>query len=82
MQIPPLEVLNSWPTPNYENPVTRGNANIILNVVLYSFLIFFVGLRVFTRTRLAGTFGADDVFILLAVVSYLLWKFRDFPFKF
>ena len=68
MQPPPLSVIKSWPAPNYINPETRGNANVILNIVLYSLLLFFIGLRIFTRTYLRSSFGADDVFILLALV--------------
>jgi hypothetical protein len=71
MQIPPPSVRAAWPTPNYVNPVTRGNENFVINVVLFSFLICFTGLRVFTRTHLRKAFGADDVLILLAVVSTL-----------
>jgi hypothetical protein len=72
MQIPPLEVLNAWPAPNYINPVTRGYGNIYLNIVLYTIVNIFLGLRIFTRTRLAGTFGADDVFILIAWVCSIM----------
>jgi len=68
MQPPPLSIIKSWPAPNYVNPETRGNANVILNIVLYSLLLFFIGLRIFTRTYLRSSFGADDVFILLALV--------------
>jgi hypothetical protein len=71
MQAPPLSVIEAWPEPNYVNPQTRGNLKVILNVVLYSILICFVGLRVFTRTYLRKNFGGDDVLILLAVVSSL-----------
>jgi hypothetical protein len=71
IQQPPLSVIQAWPAPNYENPVTRGNANIIINIVLFTLLIFFILIRIFTRTHLRGAFGADDVFILLAVVCYL-----------
>jgi hypothetical protein len=72
MQPPPLSVIESWPAPNYINPETRGNANVILNIVLYSLLLFFIGLRIFTRTYLRSSFGADDVFILLALVRGLI----------
>jgi hypothetical protein len=68
MEPPPLSVIKSWPAPNYINPETRGNANIILNIVLYALLLFFIGLRIFTRTYLRSSFGADDVFMLLALI--------------
>jgi len=68
MQEPPLSVIETWPTPNYEDPVTRGDANVVLNIILYALLLCFLGLRVFTRTYLGSVFGADDIFILLALV--------------
>jgi hypothetical protein len=71
IQQPPLSVIQAWPAPNYENPVTRGNANIIINIVLFTLLTCFILIRIFTRTHLRGAFGADDVFILLALVCCL-----------
>jgi hypothetical protein len=68
MQPPPLSIIESWPAPNFVNPETRGNANIILNIVFYTLLLFFIGLRIFTRTYLRSSFGADDVFMLLALI--------------
>ncbi|KAE8443820.1 hypothetical protein EG329_001327 [Mollisiaceae sp. DMI_Dod_QoI] len=68
MQEPPESVLKSFPKPNYVNPETRGNSNIILNIVLFTLLIWFISLRIFTRTSLKCVFGADDVCILLAVI--------------
>lgn len=68
MQLPPLSVIEAWPTPNYIDPITRGNSNLIINYVLYTVLFAFVVLRIFTRTILRSVFGADDAFILLAVI--------------
>jgi len=68
MQLAPLSVLKSWPKPNYIDPITRGNGNVILNVALYTVLFCFIGLRIFTRAHLKRIFGADDVFILLAMI--------------
>ncbi|OAL56539.1 hypothetical protein IQ07DRAFT_554538 [Pyrenochaeta sp. DS3sAY3a] len=47
MRLPPVEVLLSWPTPNYENPITRGNALIIVNSIFISLAtltLFTIGL--------------------------------------
>ncbi|KAL3422759.1 integral membrane protein [Phlyctema vagabunda] len=68
MQLPPLDVLATWPTPNYINPVTRGSANTILNLILFPIVIFIVVLRVYSRTRLSKNFGADDALIVCAVL--------------
>ncbi|PQE31623.1 integral membrane protein [Rutstroemia sp. NJR-2017a WRK4] len=68
MQRPPAYVLASWPKPNYIDPVTHGYGNVIMNIVLYWILCMFLSLRIWTRTRLRASFGADDVMILLAMV--------------
>lgn len=68
MQKPPLSVIEAWPRPNYVDPVTRGNENIVLNIVLYIFLMLFVGLRIITRTFVKRAFGADDALILAAII--------------
>ncbi|KAL2061629.1 hypothetical protein VTL71DRAFT_7006 [Oculimacula yallundae] len=68
MQSPPLSVLLSWPQPNYIDPETRGFANVILNLIFYTILLGFLGLRIWTRTCLRNAFGLDDTFILLALI--------------
>lgn len=70
MQKPPAYILASWPKPNYINPHTHGCGNVVLNIVLYSILCLFLGLRIWTRTRLRSSFGKDDVMILLAMVWF------------
>ena len=69
MRLPPADVLLSWPTPNYENPVTRGNALVIVNSIFIGFVVITVGLRLYTRLVIKRWFGIDDVFILLALVG-------------
>lgn len=65
--IPPNVIL-SWPTPNYTNPTTRGNALLIVNVAFISIAITVVGLRLYTRIWIKRWFGTDDAFIVLALV--------------
>ena len=43
MRLPPLEVLYSWPDPNYVDPVTRGSALLIVNCVFVYIAVLFVG---------------------------------------
>jgi hypothetical protein len=64
-------VTKAWPKPNYVNPETRGSLKVVLNVALYTILLCFVGLRIFTRTYLRKIFGGDDVLILLALVRQI-----------
>ena len=68
MRLPPLEVLYSWPDPNYVNPVTRGSALLVVNCVFVSIAVLFVGARLYTRLWVKSWFGLDDVFIILAMV--------------
>ncbi|TVY87143.1 hypothetical protein LAWI1_G005722, partial [Lachnellula willkommii] len=68
MQLPPPKVLAALPKPNYVDPVTRGDAKVIVNVVLYTILLGFIGLRIYTRTYLRKFFGTDDTLILVALI--------------
>lgn len=68
MQLPPTDVLLSWPTPNYDNPVTRGPALVIVNSIFISLATITVAARIYTRIVIKRWFGIDDVFILLALL--------------
>jgi hypothetical protein len=78
MRLPPADVLLSWPTPNYENPVTRGPALVITNCIFVAIAVTTVGLRLYTRVVIKRWFGVDDVFIIVALVgtnpSYLHYR--------
>ena len=66
---PPSSVVATWPTPNYDNPVTRGPARIMLCAILIPIVCIFVGLRFYTRLVMTKNLGRDDVFIGIATVS-------------
>lgn len=68
MQIPPPEVLSTFPPPNYIDPVTRGPAFFIITVVFLPIIYIVVGLRTFTRIYLSRHFGVDDIFLLIALI--------------
>ncbi|KAF1830954.1 hypothetical protein BDW02DRAFT_76513 [Decorospora gaudefroyi] len=68
MQLPPVAVLLTWPTPNYEDPVTRGPALVIVNSIFLSLVVLTVTARLYTRLVIKRWFGWDDVFILLALL--------------
>jgi hypothetical protein len=72
MQLPPLSVIESWPTPNYVDPVVRGPENIILNLIFFPLVCLVIALRVFTRLRISKNFGIDDWLILASLVRSLL----------
>jgi hypothetical protein len=71
MQLPPVDILLSWPTPNYDNPVTRGPALVIVNSIFISLATITVAARIYTRIVIKRWFGIDDVFILLALLFTL-----------
>lgn len=68
MHLPPPEVLMSWPLPNYVNPVTRGGAVLIVNIVTIIVAFLVTCLRLFTRFRITCTPGLDDILIVIALV--------------
>ncbi len=69
MQLPPIEVLLSWPPPNYVDPKdVRGPQLLIITFVLFPIALISVALRTFTRLYISKSFGADDWFLLVAVV--------------
>lgn len=68
MQLPPVSVLNSWPTPNFINPETRGPEEIITVSVLLALVTIILCIRVYTRLWVSNGFGLDDVLILIAYV--------------
>jgi hypothetical protein len=69
IQTIPPSVLKSWPTPNYDDPVRRTWLPIFAMFwqVASTMLVW---LRFYLRIRhLAGPFGYDDAFMLVAWVS-------------
>lgn len=69
MKLPPLDVLASYPVPNYTNPETRGQSLIIVNAVFLGLATVVVVLRLFTRLVVRRWFGWDDIWIVFAFVS-------------
>ncbi|KAF3004185.1 hypothetical protein E8E13_006247 [Curvularia kusanoi] len=68
MKLPPIDVILTWPTPNYVNPETRGNALVVVNSILIALVVMIVGLRMYTRLSIKRWFGLDDIFILIALL--------------
>ena len=68
----PIEVLFTFPKPNYENPETRGPGLIITIGVFTTLVTIAIALRYYTRIALKRWYGLDDVFIGLAYVRYNL----------
>lgn len=66
MQLPSAAVLASWPTPNYDNPKTRGHLGMVVGVLLVVLVTIILAVRLYARKWLTRGFGLDDVFIIVA----------------
>lgn len=69
MRAIPLKVLASWPNPNYEDPVTRSAALLLVNSVGIFIISVAIFLRLYSRAVANWRMGMDDLFIFLAYVA-------------
>ena len=69
---PPLSVIESWPRPNYINPVRRDWTVPVILIVLFfiTFLVFCA--RLWARLTVTHDAGFDDLLIALAMVRWTL----------
>ena len=70
---PTKEIIESWPAPNFVNPVTRGPGLTIVNGIFITLVLAVVGLRYYTRLRITKSFGLDDWVIGVSLVGSLLF---------
>ncbi|ETN40481.1 uncharacterized protein HMPREF1541_04758 [Cyphellophora europaea CBS 101466] len=63
---PPLEVVASWPKPNYIDPENRGPGLVYGAIVLATFGLLIVTARVYSRLWITKAFGIDDLLIVFA----------------
>lgn len=49
---PPVSVVESWPSPNYVDPVRHSVANVVIIAILGAFALLAVVLRVWSRFKL------------------------------
>ncbi|KAI1121107.1 hypothetical protein F5Y10DRAFT_109334 [Nemania abortiva] len=68
MKIPPIEVVASWPKPNYINPESRASAGEIVGSIFLVLVTIILAIRLYSRKRLTNGFGLDDTLICLAYV--------------
>ncbi|KAI0816601.1 hypothetical protein GGR55DRAFT_244413 [Xylaria sp. FL0064] len=66
MKIPSVEVIASWPKPNYINPETRAPAGRVIGLILLAIATIILAIRLYTRKKLTKGCGLDDLFICLA----------------
>ena len=65
---PPLSISQSWPTPNYNDPVTQGTALIDIAIALYAIAFVTVLARLWGRLVVTYDVGLDDVLVVVAMV--------------
>ncbi|KAJ5398794.1 hypothetical protein N7465_009283 [Penicillium sp. CMV-2018d] len=68
MRFPPPTIAESWPTPNYIDPPTRGHGVLIVNVVCLVCAFLIVSLRLYTRLWITYSAGVDDVLIVVGLI--------------
>ena len=69
---PPLEVMATWPTPNYRHAVTRPQTMPILACVLGPITICLLLARLWVRICMQKNAGMDDWLMVAALVCLLL----------
>ncbi|OJJ41408.1 hypothetical protein ASPWEDRAFT_99978 [Aspergillus wentii DTO 134E9] len=67
MRFPPAIVLFTWPTPNYVDPVTRGDGALVVSIVFIVLAFLVTCLRLYTRLRITCSPGIDDILIVIAL---------------
>ncbi|KAF2856275.1 hypothetical protein T440DRAFT_104161 [Plenodomus tracheiphilus IPT5] len=68
MRSPPPSVLKTWPKPNYVDPVTRGNALMIIELTLLPIAMIVVFLRMWIRISWLKKSWWDDYLMIVAMV--------------
>ncbi|KAK3323101.1 hypothetical protein B0T19DRAFT_334397, partial [Cercophora scortea] len=69
MRIPPAEIWAGWPKPNYDNPITRGNGLIAIEITIFIFALTILLLRLYVRIRILRHTGYDD-WIMVAAMCF------------
>lgn len=64
----PLSVFAHWPAPNYVNPVTRGDALLVINIVFIILVTISIAIRLYSKMRFKRQAGIDDIMIVLAYI--------------
>ena len=67
---PPLEVVRTWPTPNYVDPITHGYSRMVVTIIFIPLILLILVLRYYTRLSLTNKkFDVDDILIAITTVS-------------
>jgi hypothetical protein len=69
----PDAIAQTWPAPNYDNPVTRSRAVIALLIIGLLLTVATVAARVYVRIVVKKCFGNDDIFAVVALVCLCIF---------
>lgn len=65
---PPLEVILSWPRPNYIDPIKRPKTVLVVACVFGPLTIALLLARLWVRIRIQRNAGVDDWLMVAAIV--------------
>ncbi|OBT60150.1 hypothetical protein VE03_10404 [Pseudogymnoascus sp. 23342-1-I1] len=69
MRFPPLDVVETWPKPNYIDPDRRGHASLIVQCMLVFLATVIVSIRLYARVAITkARVGIDDVIIIISLI--------------
>ncbi|KAM0348628.1 hypothetical protein ACHAPU_004063 [Fusarium lateritium] len=68
MRNPPLDVVVTWPKPNYDNPEHRGPTLLIVEITIVSVAILTLLARLYVRIYKVNKSGLDDWLMLAAMI--------------
>ncbi|KAF2186364.1 hypothetical protein K469DRAFT_573631, partial [Zopfia rhizophila CBS 207.26] len=66
---PPLEIIASWPPPNYTDSPTRPKRVLVVACTSGPLTIPLLFARLWTRIRIQPNIGRDDWLVVAAIVS-------------
>lgn len=64
----PLSVIETWPKPNYVNPVTEGPGLQIVGIFLTAIATLLVTARIYSRIFITRALGLDDYLVVVSLV--------------
>jgi hypothetical protein len=79
MRSVPPEVIATWPTPNYVDPVTRGPSLMIIELTLLPIAMIVVFLRLWVRISWLKKSWYDDYLMIVAMVFSIGMQVDSMP---
>lgn len=68
MRFPPVEVILTWPRPNYTNPENRGPTLMIVELTILPLALICLALRLYVRFHVVKRAGWDDWLMVAAAI--------------